>query len=176
MPTCSTSSRARWPSTRGEEEDLDTIGVKAVDDYTVEFTLKQPAGYFPGIASMWVARPVYAPVIDEYGARWVEPGIIVSNGPYLMESWKHFDSMTFVKNPEFYDADTVQIERIEAVMIVEASTAFAMYENNELDTGGVAAGRDGPRQGRPGAQRRAATSESGPVHLLLWFHQQQAAL
>jgi len=49
----------------GEEEDLDTIGVKAVDDYTVEFTLKQPAGYFPGIASMWVARPVYQPIIDE---------------------------------------------------------------------------------------------------------------
>lgn len=121
----------------GEEEDLDTVGVKAVDDFTVEFTLKQPAGYFPGIASMWIARPVYQPVIDEYGARWVEPGIIVSNGPYLMESWKHFDSMTFVKNPEFYDADKVQIERIEAVMIVEASTAFAMYENNELDTGGV---------------------------------------
>jgi oligopeptide transport system substrate-binding protein len=121
----------------GEEEDLDTIGVEAVDDYTVAFTLKQPAGYFPGIASMWVARPVYQPVIDEYGARWIEPGIIVTNGPYLMESWKHFDSMTFVKNPEFYDADTVQIERIEAVMITEASTAFAMYENHELDTGGV---------------------------------------
>ena len=117
----------------GEEEDLETVGVKAVDDYTVEFTLKQPAGYFPGIASMWVARPVYAPIIDEYGARWVEPGLIVTNGPYLMESWKHFDSMTLVKNPEYYDADSVQIERVEAVMIVEASTAFAMYENNELD-------------------------------------------
>ncbi len=120
----------------GEEEDLDTVGVKAVDDYTVEFTLKQPAGYFPGIASMWVARPVYAPIIDEYGARWVEPGIIVTNGPYLMEAWQHFDSMTFVKNPEFYDADTIQIERVEAVMIVESSTAFAMYENNELDVTG----------------------------------------
>jgi oligopeptide transport system substrate-binding protein len=121
----------------GEEEDLDTVGVEAVDDYTVAFTLRQPAGYFPGIASMWVARPVYQPVIDEYGARWIEPGIIVSNGPYMMEEWKHFDSMVLVKNPEFYNADTVQIERIEAVMIVEASTAFAMYENNELDTGGV---------------------------------------
>jgi oligopeptide transport system substrate-binding protein len=121
----------------GEEEDLDTIGVKAVDDYTVEFTLRQPAGYFPGIASMWVARPVYQPVIDEYGARWIEPGIIVSNGPYMMESWQHFDNMVLVKNPAFYNADSVQIERIEAVIIVEASTAFAMYENNELDTGGV---------------------------------------
>ncbi|MBL7199095.1 MAG: peptide ABC transporter substrate-binding protein [Anaerolineae bacterium] len=121
----------------GEEEDLDTIGVEAVDDYTVAFTLRQPAGYFPGIASMWVARPVYQPVIDEYGARWIEPGIIVSNGPYLMESWKHFDSMSFVKNPHFYNADTVQIERIEAVMIVETSTSFAMYENNELDIAGA---------------------------------------
>jgi oligopeptide transport system substrate-binding protein len=121
----------------GEEEDLDTIGVKAVDDYTVEFTLRQPGGYFPGIASMWVARPVYQPVIDEYGARWVEPGIIVSNGPYLMDEWKHFDSMVLVKNPHFFNADSVQIERVEMVMINEASTAFAMYENNELDTGGV---------------------------------------
>jgi oligopeptide transport system substrate-binding protein len=121
----------------GKEGDLDTIGVEAIDDYTVAFTLHQPAGYFPGIASMWVARPVYKPVIDEYGGRWIEPGIIVTNGPYLMEAWKHFDSMTFVKNPAFYDASAVQIERIEAVMIVEASTAFAMYENDELDTGGV---------------------------------------
>jgi len=117
----------------GEETDLDTVGVKAVDDYTVEFTLKQPAGYFPGIASMWVARPVYQPVIDEYAARWIEPGLIVTNGPYVLDTWKHFDSMVFVKNPEYYDADTVEIERVEAVMIVEDSTAFAMYENNELD-------------------------------------------
>jgi oligopeptide transport system substrate-binding protein len=121
----------------GEETDLDTIGVEALDDYTVAFTLKQPAGYFPGIASMWVARPVYQPTIDEWGARWIEPGIIVTNGPYLLDEWAHFDHMYFVKNPHFYDADSVQIERIEAVMIVEASTAFAMYENNELDTGGV---------------------------------------
>ncbi|MBN1580487.1 MAG: hypothetical protein JXA89_07270, partial [Anaerolineae bacterium] len=74
-----------------EEEDLDTVGVKAVDDFTVEFTLENPAGYFPGIASMWVARPVYAPAIDEWGARWVEPGYIVTNGPYLMDEWVHFD-------------------------------------------------------------------------------------
>ena len=113
----------------GDEEDVDTIGVEAVDDYTVAFTLKQPAGYFPGIASMWVARPVYAPAIDEWGARWVEPGLIVTNGPYLLDEWKHHDSMVMVKNPHYYDADTVQIARIEAVMIVEASTAFAMYEN-----------------------------------------------
>lgn len=117
----------------GEETDPETVGVNAVDDYTIEFTLRNPAGYFPGIASMWVARPVYQPVIDEYQARWVEPGIIVSNGPYVMADWKHFDSMVVVKNPHYYDADKVQIERVEMTMIVENSTSFAMYENNELD-------------------------------------------
>jgi len=121
----------------GEETDLDTIGVEAIDDYTVAFTLRQPAGYFPGIASMWVVRPVYQPIIDEWGARWIEPGYIVTNGPYLMHEWAHDDHMVLVKNPHFYNADSVQIERIEMVMIVEASTAFAMYENNELDNAGV---------------------------------------
>jgi oligopeptide transport system substrate-binding protein len=107
--------------------------VRALDDFTVEFTLRQPAGYFPGIASMWVARPVYQPVIEEWGARWVEPGYIVTNGPYVLDEWAHEDHMTFVKNPHFYDADSVQIERVEAVMVNLASTAMAMYENDELD-------------------------------------------
>jgi oligopeptide transport system substrate-binding protein len=118
----------------GEETDPETVGVKALDDFTVEFTLTQPAGYFPGIASMWVARPVYEPALDpELGARWIEPGFIVTNGPYVMDEWAHEDHMVLLKNPHFYDADTVQIERIYAVMVNAASTAMAMYENNELD-------------------------------------------
>jgi len=121
------------PFNSGEETDPDTVGVTAIDDYTVEFTLRQPAGYFPGIASMWVCRPVYQPVIDEWGARWIEPGYIVTNGPYVMDEWAHNDHMTFLKNPHFYDADTVQIERVEGIMVVESSTAMALYENNELD-------------------------------------------
>jgi oligopeptide transport system substrate-binding protein len=123
----------------GEETDPETVGVKALDDYTVEFTLHKPAGYFPGIASMWVARPVYQPVIEEWGARWIEPGFIVTNGPYVMEEWAHQDHMTFVKNPHYYDAENVQIERVESYMIVEASTNLALYENNEIDTTSIGA-------------------------------------
>jgi oligopeptide transport system substrate-binding protein len=119
------------------QTDLDTIGVRAVDDYTVEFRLQQAAGYFPGIAGMWVARPVYKPAVDEHGAGWVEPGVIVTNGPYVMASWEHYSSMTFVKNPHFYDADKVTIERVEAVMIDGAAGAFAKYEENALDTAGL---------------------------------------
>lgn len=118
----------------GEVTDLGTVGVKALDEWTISFTLRQPAGYFPGIASLPVARPVPKWTIEEHGARWIEPGQIVTNGPYLVHDWAHHDSMTFVKNPFYYGADKVQIERVEAVMIPETSTAFAMYENDELDT------------------------------------------
>jgi len=120
----------------GEETDPDVVGVEAVDDYTVQFTLRQPAGYFPGIASMWVARPVYQPIIDEWGARWIEPGYIVTNGPYVLDEWAHEDHMVFLKNPHYYGADDIQIERVYAVMVTAASTAMAMYENNELDVTG----------------------------------------
>ena len=120
-----------------EELTLDDVGVAAPDDNTVVFTLENPAAFFPSIASMWVTYPTPQWKIDEYGAQWVEAGLIDTCGPYVLESWIHGGSLDMVKNPLWIDADSVQIERIESVMITEASTAFALYENNELDTVGV---------------------------------------
>jgi oligopeptide transport system substrate-binding protein len=108
----------------GESTDLDSIGVKAVDDYTVEFTLEQPASYFPAIASMWVNRPVPREPIEEFGDLWTEPGNIWSNGPYALDTWEHENRMVMVKNPHWYGAKDVSIEQINFVMVVEASTAF----------------------------------------------------
>jgi oligopeptide transport system substrate-binding protein len=117
-----------------EEVTLDDVGVTAVDDQTVQFTLENPAGYFPAIAGMWVANAVPQWAIEENEDRWTEAGLIVTNGPYMMESWVHGTELNLVKNPLWINADSVQIERIEGLMIVEASTSFALYENNELDT------------------------------------------
>ncbi|MEA3408394.1 MAG: peptide ABC transporter substrate-binding protein [Chloroflexota bacterium] len=117
----------------GESTDLDSIGVKALDDYTVQFTLERPAGYFPAIAGMWVNRPVPQDTIEQYGDTWTEAANIVTNGPYCLDTWEHESSMVFVKNPHYYAADDVQIAKVNCVMVTEASTAFAMYENGELD-------------------------------------------
>lgn len=120
-----------------EELTLDDVGVTAVDDATVMFTLESPAGFFPAIAGMWVADPMPQWAIEEWGDQWTEAGLIVTNGPYTMESWIHGGELNLVKNPLWPDADTVQIERVEGIMINEASTAFDLYENNELDSTGV---------------------------------------
>jgi len=117
----------------GENKDLDSVGVKAVDDYTVEFTLEQPAGYFPGIAGMWVNRPQPKEAIEAGGEKWTEPGAIWTNGAYMLDTWEHEAKMIMVKNPYFYNAKNVQIAKINWVMVTEESTEFAMYENGELD-------------------------------------------
>jgi len=121
-------------NTGAEGVTLDDIGVTAVDDVTVEFTLESPAGFFGAIASMWIASPVPQWTIETAGDKWTEPGTMVTNGPYVMTEWVHGSEMTLAKNPYWPEADTVQIDEIQYVMIVEASTAFAMYENGELDT------------------------------------------
>ncbi|NLX36416.1 MAG: peptide ABC transporter substrate-binding protein [Chloroflexi bacterium] len=117
----------------GESTDLDSVGVEAVDDFTVKFTLEQPAGYFPGIAGMWINRPQPREAIETFGEKWTEPGNIVTNGSYVMTEWAHESHMTMIKNPHHFDAKDVQIAKINWAMVVEESTAFAMYENGELD-------------------------------------------
>ncbi len=130
---------ANGAAVNGGEEGVtvDDLGVAALDSKTVQFTLEAPAAYFPSIAGMWVANPMPSWAIDEWGNKWTEAGLIVTNGPYGVEEWIHGGTLNLVKNPLWPDADTVQIERVEGVMITEDSTAFAMYENNELDTQGV---------------------------------------
>jgi oligopeptide transport system substrate-binding protein len=122
----------------GEEGvTADDVGVVALDDYTVEFTLEYAGAYFPSIASMWVCFPVPQEVIEEFAEKWTEPGLIWTNGPYVMTEWVHGGNMRLEKNPLWVDADSVQIEVVNGYMIQEASTAYAMYLNNEVDTVGV---------------------------------------
>jgi len=119
-----------------EEEQqalIDGVGISAPDDFTVKVTLEYPAPYFAGIASMWVMRPMPQEPIDQYGDRWTEPGFYWSNGPMYLAEWAHDDHIVLEKNPFFWGADEVQIDRIYGVMVTEESTAFAMYEANELD-------------------------------------------
>lgn len=123
----------------GNATELTTadIGVEAVDDWTVKFTLENPAGYFPAIAGMWVVKPQPQWTIDEWGDKWTEAGLITTNGPYVLSEWIHGSNIQLRKNPLWINADDVQIDIVNQLMIEESSTEFALYENNELDTAGV---------------------------------------
>ena len=120
--------------------DIDSLGVKAVDDYTVEFTLEAPASYFESISSMWTLRPVPVAAIEKYGDAWTDPANIVVNGPYMLKEWKPAEQLVFEKNPTYYDADKVQIDRVELDVITDQNTELALYESGDLDVAGDNAG------------------------------------
>ena len=119
--------------------DIDSLGVKAIDDYTVEFTLEAPAAYFESISSMWTLRPVPSWAIEQFGDAWTEPENIVVNGPYKLVEWRPGEKLIYEKNPGYIKADEVQIDRVEVSLITDQFTEVALYESGDLDVAGEGA-------------------------------------
>jgi oligopeptide transport system substrate-binding protein len=119
----------------GETDDPTTVGVRAIDDMTLEITLEQAASYFDTVLAFSTTYPVRLDVIEQYGETWAEPGNFVGNGAYLLTEWAHEDYVAVEKNPDYWDAENVTIERVEFPIIVENATALAAYERGELDVG-----------------------------------------
>ena len=116
--------------------DPEQVGVLALDDTHLQITLVRPAAYLPSLLSTWVARPLPEWAIDAWGDAWTEPAHIVTNGAYRLVEWQSGDHILLEKNPDFYDAGNVQIERVRFWPAHE-SAAWQMYLNGNLDTADV---------------------------------------
>ncbi|MBI3740843.1 MAG: peptide ABC transporter substrate-binding protein, partial [Chloroflexi bacterium] len=110
------------------------LGVQALDDFTVRFTLTRAASYFPSIASAWLVRVVPREVIDAGGSAWTEPGAVWTNGPFVLERWTHNREIILKKNPLWYAADSVRIDRIRFAMFADTATALDQYQQGNLDS------------------------------------------
>ncbi len=123
----------------GEDDPLfgqvDQIGVACLDDFTIQYTLREPAAFFLSIASMWInwAEPQW--LIEEKGDRWIEAGILHSFGPYALFDWTHDVSMTFIANPFWPGTEAIPKPSIRYVygVFLDAPEAFANYEAGLLD-------------------------------------------
>ena len=113
------------------------VGVTAVDDTTLDVTFVDPIGYGPAIMGMWITYAQPAETIEEWGEGWTEAGRIVTSGAYTLELWNHNAELDLIKNPMYFEADDVQIERIKGAMITEESTAMSLYESGGLDITGA---------------------------------------
>lgn len=117
----------------GRITDVSEIGVRAVDNFTVEFTLEYPAAYFPRMVGLPVFRPLPVKCIDTCKDRWTDPENIQSNGPYMLKYWDKGMQMILRKNPTYNDFDKAHIQEIRYLIIPEPSVSLNMYENDDLD-------------------------------------------
>lgn len=120
------------------------LGVQAVDDTTVRFTLTRPASYFPSVVSVWLVRLQPREAIEAGGVDWTEPGIVWTSGPFVLERWVHNREIILKKNPFWYDAAKIALDRIRFTMILDTATALDAYKSGDLDSldpyGGLSAG------------------------------------
>jgi oligopeptide transport system substrate-binding protein len=111
----------------------DAVGVTAVDDYTLQVELTSEQPWFLGQVSHHSFLPVHQATVEEFGDNWTDPANIVTNGPFMLESWDHEAAINLVKNPDWRDADSVSLERIDGSIIVDGITRVQAFEAGEVD-------------------------------------------
>ena len=119
-----------------EEADPDTLGVKAIDDKTLEVQLEVPVSFFPSLMYFPTFYPInqafYESLGDgEYGT---SPDTFLCNGAFLLDDYvPGAASMTVVKNPDYYDADKVSLDSITYQVVGSSDQALTGFKANQLD-------------------------------------------
>jgi oligopeptide transport system substrate-binding protein len=111
----------------------ESLGVSALDDRTVEIRLENPTPYLPAVLAHYGVVPVPPHAVRRFGDRWSEPGRFVSNGPFQLVSWRLGDRIVLKKNPRFYDAENVCLDRIEYFPTADSIAAERRVKRGELD-------------------------------------------
>jgi oligopeptide transport system substrate-binding protein len=111
----------------------DDVGVKATDAKTLVVTLEAPCGYFLGLTAFQTYMPLPQKVVDANPNWWADAATLVSNGPFTVTAWEHQNKLDYAKNPKYWNAKNVKLDKITFTMVEEASTELTMYETGELD-------------------------------------------
>lgn len=117
----------------GKLKDFSEVGVRALDDRTLEVELTHPTPFFLDLCAFPTLFPVRVDLIEEAGDNWIKPGRILTNGAFLLEDWRINDRIRLRKNPAYWDAENVALQTVDILPISKANTAFNFYASGEAD-------------------------------------------
>ena len=101
---------------KGEVKDFSEVGIKAIDDQTVQYTLNKPESFWNSKTTMGILAPVNEEFLTSKGsdfAKATDPSSILYNGPFLLKSLVAKSSVEFEKNPNYWDKDNVHIDKVK---------------------------------------------------------------
>lgn len=115
------------------------VGVTATDDYTLQIQLRGPVPFLPEITKHYTWYPVPRHIVLQHGeintaydSDWTKPGNMVSNGPFKLKTWRTNHLVEVERNPEYWDAETVQLNGIRYLPISNPYTETRMFVDNQL--------------------------------------------
>jgi len=117
----------------GTQKDLTKLGAEAVDDKTLKITLAHSTPYFLGLLRHSSVLPVNEKSIKAHPDDWTKPGNLVGNGAYTLTEWTPQASLTMAKNPNYYGADKVKIDKLVYYPTEDLGEEFKRFRAGELD-------------------------------------------
>lgn len=120
----------------------DEVGVKVVDDYTLEVTLEQPTPYALFLFSFGTLAPINQRFYEAVGADLysTEAQYFCTNGPFALTEWSHNDKIVMQKNDAWHGAADVEVEEIDWKIITDANAALSSFLAGDLDMVGLGTG------------------------------------
>ncbi len=109
------------------------IGVEAVDKYTLRISLTLPGPFFVGMLPHQLFRLVPRKAVEQYGARWAQPGSIVTCGPFKLKTWRPYDTLVVERDPMYWDAANVKLDEIHFYPLADNPTIMNLYKVGEVD-------------------------------------------
>ena len=123
---------------KGKIDDFSEVGVKALDEHTLQVELQAPTPFFLQLLDHHSYYPVHPPTIEKFGgmikrgSQWSRPGNFVGNGPFVLKDWKLNYILTVKKSPTYWDANKVSLNGIHFYPIQNRSTEERMYRAGQL--------------------------------------------
>ena len=132
----------------GEVSDFSTVGVSAIDDFTLEVQFIEDGAFNPAILSMWMMHAMPVWIIDGdtctegLGERWTEDDAYQGYGPFTLKKWVHDAELTLIKNPYWPGTETIPLPKIDEVnyALIGDVMALSEYESGNMDYAIIPAG------------------------------------
>jgi oligopeptide transport system substrate-binding protein len=122
------------------EASPEQVAVSATDDHTLVIKLSQPQPTLPTLLALWPASPLRQDLIEQNGAAWTDAGKLVTDGPFVLESFTSGDSVVLAANTNYWGSDEPTLDQLVYSVIPDDSAALVAYENGEIDLTGIPPG------------------------------------
>ncbi|RRD40628.1 peptide ABC transporter substrate-binding protein [Leptotrichia sp. OH3620_COT-345] len=152
--TAASNANLLFPIKNGEafnagKVKAEEVGIKIIDDRTLEVTLEAPTPYFDDLITFKAYMPLNEKYFKEVGEKYFTSAeTTISSGPYLLKEWKNDSHFTFEKNPDYWDASNIKADSI-TLKLIDTTAASNAFKNGEVDVTSVTLEQSSEYKGKP---------------------------
>ncbi|WP_277184458.1 peptide ABC transporter substrate-binding protein [Caballeronia sp. BR00000012568055] len=115
------------------KKPVNTLGVRAIDAYTVEVKTAGPVPFLPELMSNQNFAPIHRATVEKFGKEWTKPGNIVSNGAFSLKDWQVNSKLVLTKNANYWNKQYVQLTQVTYLPVEDENTDVKLFQSGEND-------------------------------------------